>query len=137
MIIGYTLYAQEPAKFDFYRGAPESIFCPSCADVLDRDYAPADLGAQDIVFDLVDTVDGHIIASQKFKQFVERAGIDGVDFVKINREPPLFDFRPRRVIPYDVECKPPRFENRCEKCGKKWGSDLNGGQTEWGSDLRY
>ena len=118
MLIGYDFCPQNLARFDFYEDAPDSVFCPACGDVLDRDYAPKDLKAKHIFFAAVFTSDGHTIASEKFKELLERLEIPDLDLIRVNERPPLYDLQPRRIIPYDVECGPPRFEKNCPSCGQ-------------------
>lgn len=118
MLVGYNFCPQNQARFDFYEGAPDSVFCPACGDVVDQNYAPKDLKAKNIFFAAVFTSDGHDIASEKFKEFLDHIEVQDMDLIQVNEKPPLYDFQPRRIIPYDVECGPPRFENRCPTCGQ-------------------
>ena len=117
MLIAYEMTAEAPARFEFYDGAPASVFCPRCGDVVDHNYAPRDLGVKSLHFDMAATRDGHSIASQKFRDFCARTGIPNLDLIRVNAAPPLYDLRPRAIITYDVDCKPPVFENRCILCG--------------------
>lgn len=117
MLVAFMLSSQKPARFEFYDGAPDSVFCKRCGDIVDRDYAPSNLNAEIMLVDMVYTRDGHLIISQKFKELVQRSAIPGVDLIRVNQTPPLYDFQPRLIIPYDVACHPPRFENCCECCG--------------------
>jgi len=118
MLIAYGLSPTDLAKFDFYEGAPESVFCPRCQDPVDSDYAPADLGVTWMHPDIVFTCDGHDVVSQKFKDFCVRMALPDIDFVRINGTPPLYDFRVKAAVTYDVDCGPPRFERQCPNCGR-------------------
>ena len=118
MLIAYSLFATDLAKFDFYEGAPDSVFCPRCQDPVDSDYAPADLGVTVMHHDIVATADGHDIVSQKFKDFCVRIALPNISFVRVNRTPPLYDFRVGQVITYDMDCAPPRLEKQCPNCDR-------------------
>lgn len=118
MLIAYRLSLQNLARFEFYENAPAEVFCPNCADILDSEYAPRDLTAEAVHFDLVSTRDGHIVVSQKFKDFCHRIGIPDLDLARVNDTPLLYDLRPRAIVTYDVDCGPPRFEKKCPVCGR-------------------
>ncbi len=117
MLIAYEMAPEAPARFEFYDGAPASVFCPRCGDVVDHDYAPRNLGVEALDFDMVSTRDGHSIASQKFRDFSARIGIPNLGLIRVNAAPPLYDLRPGAIVTYDVDCKPPFFENKCSLCG--------------------
>lgn len=118
MLIAYEMTPQNLARFEFYENAPDSVFCPACRDIVDPEYVPQNLAARAVNSDMVFTRDGHDVTSQKFRDFCHRIGIPKLDLIKVNETPLLYDLRPRAVITYDVDCGPPRFENKCSQCGR-------------------
>ena len=118
MLIAYDLCPADLARFDFYEGAPSTVFCPRCGDPVDPDYVPADLGVTRMHQDIVGTGDGHFVVSQKFKDFCVRMALPDLQFERINRAPPLYDLRVKAIVTYDVACGPPRFEKKCPECGR-------------------
>ena len=68
------------------------------------------------IYDVASTYDNHSIVSLKFKEFCERVRIKDLDFVKVNESPPLYDLRPRLVLPFDAARRETLFENYCRTC---------------------
>lgn len=116
-VLAYEMFSLDRSPFNFYGGAPTRIHCRSCGKVVDRDYAPADLGRLAYRFDATWSYDGHMLVSQRMRDFISDLCPGSVDFVRINSAPAIYDFRPAEVWRYDLDRFRPGFERRCDSCG--------------------
>lgn len=116
-IIGYKLSAVDGDSY-YFEDAPESVFCPGCGSCVNDRYVPRSLRVGRPVYDVCGTYDGHLIVSQKFKDFHDRHGCGPAKFRRVNRKRLWYMFRPTRVLEYDAERRGTRFETYCDMCGQ-------------------
>lgn len=116
-VLAYEMQCLDQAPFNFYEDAPREICCPACDRVVDRNYAPADLGRIAYGFDATYTYDGHTLISERFKDFLSELCPGKVGFVEVNRAPPIYELRPTETWSVDLDPFLPGFRDRCESCG--------------------
>ena len=68
------------------------------------------------VYDLSSTYDGYYIASLKFKELIEREGIEGAEFVALVNEPEYFVLSVKLIAKFDVGRRECKAENYCSHC---------------------
>lgn len=101
----------------FYETAPDSVFCPLCNTVLDKNYIPTKMKLHSGKLpDLGGTYDGQEMCSLRFKEFSEEQGLD-VDFYEIDMGKPFYHFRPKQILKYDTLRRNTRFIKPCAACG--------------------
>ncbi|BFL83234.1 hypothetical protein LFREDSHE_16840 [Shewanella baltica] len=91
--------------------------CDKCHYRTDFEYVNDDFEVKRKIYDLSSTYDGYYIASLKFKEFILREGINGVDFVALKKEPMFFAMFVRSTVQFDAEKRNSRSENLCSSCG--------------------
>jgi len=131
MIVAYDLAAPDLGAH-YYTGAPRAVFCPSCGNVVDEDYAPSEISLfryeaeidyshEDEPLDALPedvgyTYDGHCLVSERFRRTCKSLEIDGIDFMLVNRRLRAYDLRPRRILRFDAERRKTRFIGHCVDC---------------------
>lgn len=61
--------------------------------------------------------EGHILVTERFREFCLRNGYDDVEFPCVDTRRPLFELRPTRIVDVDVERSEPQFCEFCTRCG--------------------
>ncbi len=116
-IIGYDLCAVDGDGY-YFEDAPASVFCSGCGSCVDDSYVPISLRLRRPVYDACYTYDGHLIVSQKFRDFHDRHGCGPSEFRLVNRRRRWYMFRPTRVLEFDAERRGTRFLRYCDVCGQ-------------------
>ena len=96
----------------FFENAPNDVFCKKCGCVIDDSYIPNSFRIKNRA-DFSSTYDGRLIASAKFKEYVDGLNFQ-VEFTHLNQNKTLFLMKPKHIIEYDAAQK----ENYCEVCGQ-------------------
>lgn len=112
----FRLSAQDNG-FHFFRDRADVKRCPVCKTLLDK--WGEDLASVPIPnlprYDVSCSYDGVLVATQRFKELVENAGISGMVFWPLQRN--LFAARSSTTLSFDAVRHGTRFESRCESCG--------------------
>lgn len=90
--------------------------CEECHYRTDFEFINANFEMKRKVYDLSSTFDGYYIASLKFKEFIGREKINGIDFKSLKHEPEFFVMFVRNIVKFDTEKRKSRSENLCSKC---------------------
>ncbi len=90
--------------------------CDSCHCRTDFEYINDEFELRRKTYDLSGTYDGYYIASLKFKEFIERGKIPGIEFTSLKNEPEYFAMFVRNIVKFDIEKRKSRKEKFCSKC---------------------
>lgn len=114
-IVAYSLYGQDNNAY-FFLGAPESVFCPVCKNVIDELYTPARLKNVKSKYPLSFTYDGRPIVSDDFRAFCMAQDPEGAEFILVHSKPSLYLMRVKRVVDFDVCKRKTTMTNFCNCC---------------------
>ena len=116
--VGYEFAAHDGGynPFEYWESIPiKGIHCPDCYSPLDHETISTRVevrGRSDVF-----NADGHLIVTERFRDFCLRNGYDDVEFPCVDRKRPLFELRPTRILDVDVERSKPIFCEFCMRCG--------------------
>ncbi|HEY5463766.1 MAG TPA: hypothetical protein VIJ95_10965 [Hanamia sp.] len=120
MIIGYEITGYD--NDSCMTGSCEKLFdlpfipkCSKCGYRTDYRYTNKDFKLKRKTLDFSSTHDGVTIVSLKFKEFCNRYGYDGLEFVELPKTPNFFQFYIKdNIIKYEASFK----EKICHNCGQ-------------------
>lgn len=116
IVVAKQLYSDDLKRF-MYNTENRPGICPYCQNTLKK--------IPDLNFktktqkDIVCTYDGFYIVSERFKNFCDEQGYEGLIFTPLKKSPSHYYFEPQIIFPVDE--RNTIFENegeQCPKCGK-------------------
>jgi hypothetical protein len=113
----FRLSAQDNGLY-FFRARADVKRCSACSGLVDKwseDLASVAIPTRP-KHDVSYSFDGVLVATERFKEAVEGAGISGCTFWPIQNG--LFAARPITAVQYDAVRRGTRFEGRCQSCGQ-------------------
>ena len=116
--VGYEFAAHDGGydTFEYWETVPTAgSHCPKCYSPLDHEIVSTKVtvrGRWGVFY-----AEGHILVTERFREFCLRNGYDDVEFPCVDRRRPLFELRPTRVVEVDIERSEPIFCEFCTRCG--------------------
>jgi hypothetical protein len=116
--VGYEFSAYDGGyrPFEYWDQVPiPGTHCPQCYSTLDHDLVPEKVtvrGRSDVY-----CVWGHLVVTERFREFCLRGGYDDIEFPCVEKRRPLYQLRPTRVLDVDIERSEPQFGDFCTRCG--------------------
>ena len=116
--LGYLLEAHDGGRRPFsYWGddAVPGVHCPACRSPIDYEAVSRTVkvrGRADTYW-----ADGHIIVSERFRDFCRDSRYDDIEFPCVDEKRRLYELRPTRVLQVDIERSEPLLSSFCTKCG--------------------
>jgi hypothetical protein len=116
--IGFEFAAYDGGlqPFRYWTDSPiRGVHCPGCHGPIDLEAVSSRVsvrGKSDVFY-----ADGHIIVTERFRDFCIQAGYHDVEFLLIDKRRPLFELRPTRILDIDIECSQPLLRSFCLRCG--------------------
>jgi len=102
--------------FRYWSESPVAgVHCPACHGVIDHEAISSSVsvrGRYDVSY-----VDGHLVVSERFRDFCIESGYRDVEFPCIDKRRSLFELRPTRIVDVDVERSEPIMLGVCLRCG--------------------
>jgi hypothetical protein len=116
--LGYLVEAHDGGRNPHYYwggDAVPGVHCPACRSPIDYEAVSRTLkirGRADAYW-----ADGHIIVSERFRNFCRDSGYDDIEFPRVDEKRRLYEMRPTRVLQVDIERSEPLLSDFCTKCG--------------------
>lgn len=116
--LGYLLQSSDGGRRPFsYWGddAVPGVHCPACRSPIDYEAVSRTVkvrGHADTYW-----ADGHIIVSERFRDFCRVSGYDDIEFPCVDEKRRLYELRPTRVLQVDIERSEPLLSDFCARCG--------------------
>jgi len=117
MIRGYVISGEFNDSEMYDSEDPNLPICKKCGYKTDYEYISPYFRLTKKVYDVSVTYDGHIIVSQKFKDFCVKKKYQGLEFKELPNGKNFFSFFIRNILPFDTESTNLSFDNYCNICG--------------------
>jgi hypothetical protein len=116
-IVGYVIRGPDNGTYMFDERAESCRACGSRRDLLATN--PRYAFPRRSKLDVSTTYDGQLIVSSRFKEWVDRAGLEGAVFHPFQDDPRHFHLLSDRVLPFDTAARGTRFIGAiCGECGQ-------------------
>jgi hypothetical protein len=121
MLGNETFRAPRSAGFHDWRfgkdGVPHPATCPTCGRKTDPEYVNPEFKAKRRTWDISATYDGYCLVSNRFREFCQTQGWEGMTFSSLPADKDFFVLRLANVLPFDAKRRKTRFEDPCPTCG--------------------
>jgi len=117
MIVGYEIIGQDNGDHMFDYDDKKLPLCKNCNYVIDFDYINSEFKVKRRNFDVSYTYDGRCITSLKFKEFCLINNYNGLEFIKLPKDPDFFYFIVHNIVTINTAKQVITKENYCKICG--------------------
>jgi hypothetical protein len=117
MILGYIMSGEDNDSYMFDQNDPDLLFCCKCGYVENVECIGKKFKLKKKKYDISETYDGHTVVSERFKEFCDKNGYKGLEFIKIPNNN-FYSFFVRNILPFDTDKRELKYENYCDSCRK-------------------